>query len=212
MPMLTSFIATVITLFLVLKPPLQFLKPHFAEPPRRNPTRITKLATAPASLSAASTPTLVTTAPISPTATQPLTSSVSSTLAAASAPALVANPTLALAQQDPAARAVLYHRVAARSLGEGSFAVPEIACTVKNRLQVSGASLNAVLRAYHARDVQPQPATIEVVRQVFEGELPCPATWWYALSLQDTRHWQPHPQPALIIRRNNRSQIWIFHR
>src|SRR5690349_17784257 len=42
----------------------------------------------------------------------------------------------------------LYHRVAARSLGEGSSALPEIACTVKNRLRVSGSPLSIVLKAY----------------------------------------------------------------
>ncbi len=106
----------------------------------------------------------------------------------------------------------LYRRVAARSLGEGSFALAEIACTVKNRLQVSGAPLTAVLRAYHARDVIPTAQQVEVVRQVFEGELACPSTWWYAMSLQDTHQWKPHPIPAVVIRRDSRSQVWIFHR
>jgi hypothetical protein len=106
----------------------------------------------------------------------------------------------------------LYLRVAARSLGEGSFALAEIACTIKNRLQVSGAPLAVVLRAYHAHDVAPNSAQVEIVRQIFAGERACPPTWWYALSLQDTHHWKPHPTPALVIRRNNRSQVWIFHR
>ena len=106
----------------------------------------------------------------------------------------------------------LYRRVAARSLGEGSFALAEIACTIKNRLQVSGAPLTAVLQAYHAHDVMPAAQQVEIVRQIFEGELACPSTWWYALSLQDTHHWKPHAIPAVVIRRDSRSQVWIFHR
>lgn len=107
----------------------------------------------------------------------------------------------------------LYTRVAARSLGEGSFALAEIACTIKNRLQRSRNSLPNVLRAYRARDVVPKPADIEVVRKVFEGELPCPSTWWYALSLQDTYSWRPHQRPPVkTIKQNERKQILIFDR
>lgn len=107
----------------------------------------------------------------------------------------------------------LYTRVAARSLGEGSFALAEIACTIKNRLQVSHNSLANVLRAYRARDVTPKPADIEIVRQVFEGEAPCPPTWWYALSLQDTYSWRPHQRPPVkTIKQNERKQILIFDR
>lgn len=107
----------------------------------------------------------------------------------------------------------LYTRIAARSLGEGSFALAEIACTIKNRLRVSRSSLSAVLRAYRARDVPPQPHHVETVRQVFEGDLPCPPTWWYALSLQDTRYWIPHQRPpAKIVKQNERKQIFIFDR
>ena len=110
-------------------------------------------------------------------------------------------------------RMMVYRRVAARSLGEGSFALAEIACTIKNRLRVSRAPLSAVLRAYHAADVPPAPAHIEIVRHVFEGELPCPETWWYALSLQDTYHWRPHQRPpAKIIKQSERKQILIFDR
>lgn len=110
-------------------------------------------------------------------------------------------------------RTLFYHRVTARSLGEGSFALAEIACTMKNRLRVSRAPLTAVLRAYHAADVSPAPAQIEIVRQVFEGQLPCPETWWYALSLQDTYYWRPHQRPpAKTIKQNDRKQILIFDR
>lgn len=105
-----------------------------------------------------------------------------------------------------------YVRVAARSVGEGSFAVAEISCTIKNRLRVSRASLAVVLRAYHARDVTPRVDQIEVVRQIFAGELPCPPTWWYALSLQDTHHWKPHPEPVVVIKRDHHYQVWIFDR
>lgn len=105
----------------------------------------------------------------------------------------------------------LYVRVAARSLGEGAFALPEIACTMKNRLQRSRASLSGVLRAYHAADVAPQPHHVELVRKVFEGELPCPATWWYALSLQDTHYWRPHQRPPVkIVESPGQKQILIF--
>jgi len=107
----------------------------------------------------------------------------------------------------------LYARVAARSLGEGDFAMPDIACTIKNRLRLSHNSLTNVLRAYHARDVMPKPLDIEIVRQVFEGELPCPSTWWYALSLQDTYLWRPHQRPPVkTIKQNERKQILIFDR
>lgn len=117
------------------------------------------------------------------------------------------------AQLDGAAHTQLYRRVAARSLGEGAFALAEIACTIKNRLRVSRAPLTSVLRAYRAADLPPKPAHIEIVRQVFEGELPCPATWWYALSLQDTRYWRPHQRsPVKTIRQNDRKQILIFER
>ncbi|CAN5500677.1 hypothetical protein BH10CHL1_BH10CHL1_31340 [soil metagenome] len=105
--------------------------------------------------------------------------------------------------------AAFYHRVAARSLGEGSSAVAEIACTIKNRLRVSRAPLTVVLRAYHARDKTPKPEHIEMVRKVFEGKLPCPETWWYALSRADTRHFRPHPRPAAVINRNS-SEVWIY--
>lgn len=108
---------------------------------------------------------------------------------------------------------LLYTRVAARSLGEGSFALAEIACTIKNRLRVSRASLSSVLRAYRARDIPPQPYQIEIVRKIFEGESPCPASWWYALSLQDTKHWRPHQRPPVkIIKYSDRKQILIFDR
>lgn len=109
-------------------------------------------------------------------------------------------------------RAELYHRVAARSLGEGPSAIAEIACTVKNRLRVSGSPLHVVLRAYFAHDRPPKPEHIEVVRKVFEGELPCPKTWWYALSPQDTRRFRPHRRPVLMIKRDPRDQIWIYDR
>ena len=116
-------------------------------------------------------------------------------------------------KQSTAAQIELYTGVAARSLGEGAFALPEIACTVKNRLRVSGSPLSAVLHAYHARDIAPNAEQIETVRQVFEGELPCPATWWYALSLQDTAYWRPHNRgPAKVIKQNERKQILIFDR
>jgi len=105
-----------------------------------------------------------------------------------------------------------YQRVAARSIGEGSFAIAEIACTIKNRLRVSRATLAVVLRAYHARDVNPREEQVEIVRRVFAGELPCPPTWWYALSLQDTRRWKPHPEPAIVVKRDNHYQVWIFNR
>lgn len=108
---------------------------------------------------------------------------------------------------------LLYTKVAARSLGEGSFALAEIACTIKNRLYLSHLSLVNVLGAYHAGDIPPKPADVEIVRQVFEGELPCPSTWWYALSLQDTYTWRPHQRPPVkTIKQNERKQILIFDR
>ncbi|MFN8492346.1 MAG: hypothetical protein U0350_32395 [Caldilineaceae bacterium] len=106
----------------------------------------------------------------------------------------------------------LYHRVAARSLGESPSALAEVACTVKNRLRLSGSPLHVVLRAYFAHDRPPKPEHIEIVRKVFEGELPCPATWWYALSPQDTRRFRPHPRPVLMIKRDPRDQVWIYDR
>ena len=116
-------------------------------------------------------------------------------------------------QKPTAAQIELYTSVAARSLGEGAFALPEIACTIKNRLRVLGSPLSAVLHAYHAKDIAPNAEQVEVVRQVFEGELPCPATWWYALSLQDTTYWRPHNRgPAKVIKQNERKQILIFDR
>ncbi|MCX6043743.1 MAG: hypothetical protein NT075_01425 [Chloroflexi bacterium] len=111
--------------------------------------------------------------------------------------------------QMPPDRAEFYRRVAARSVGEGSAAVPEIACTIKNRLRVSRASLTIVLHAYYARDKTPRPEHIEMVRKVFEGELPCPETWWYALSRADTRRFRPHPHPALVVSRNA-GEVWIY--
>ena len=130
-------------------------------------------------------------------------------------PTVVATPVPAQLPETAADadRHAFYGRVAARSLGEGSFALAEIACTIKNRLRVSRAPLSAVLRAYHAADVSPAAAHIEIVRQVFEGQLPCPETWWYALSLQDTYAWRPHQRPpAKTIKQNERKQILIFDR
>ncbi len=113
---------------------------------------------------------------------------------------------------DQSNRADLYHRVAARSLGEGPSAIAEIACTVKNRLRVSGSPLRVVLRAYFAHDRPPKPEHIEIVRKVFEGELPCPETWWYALSPEDTRRFRPHRHPVLMVKRDPLDQIWIYDR
>ncbi len=105
------------------------------------------------------------------------------------------------------------HRVTSRVIGEGSFAIPQIACTVRNRWrEYHHAGLDAVLRAYYARDVQPQPWQIDIVRRVFTGEIPCPETWWYALSLQDTSYWTPHDRVGMVIVRDERSQIWIYER
>jgi len=131
------------------------------------------------------------------------------------APTVVTLPTPAQlpATAADADRDTFYRRVAARSLGEGAFALAEIACTIKNRLRVSRAPLSAVLRAYHAADVSPAADHIEIVRQVFEGQLPCPETWWYALSLQDTYAWRPRQRPpAKTIKQNERKQILIFDR
>ena len=133
----------------------------------------------------------------------------------APSPTVVATPAPAQLPETAADadRHAVYRRVAARSLGEGSFALAEIACTIKNRLRVSRAPLSAVLRAYHAADVPPAADHIEIVRQVFEGQLPCPETWWYALSLQDTYAWRPHQRPpAKTIKQTERKQILIFDR
>lgn len=115
-------------------------------------------------------------------------------------------------QRGQATSGEIYHRVAARSLGEGPSALAEIACTVKNRLRVSGSPLPIVLRAYFAHDRPPRPEHIEIVRKVFEGELPCPETWWYALSPQDTRRFRPHAQPVVMITSDPSDPIWIYDR
>ena len=113
----------------------------------------------------------------------------------------------------PQLDAAALHRVAARVIGEGSFAIPQIACTVRNRWRAyHHAGLDAVLRAYHAQDVPPQPWQVDIVRQVFSGELPCPQNWWYALSLQDTHYWTPHDRVATIVVRDAESQVWIFEK
>ena len=105
------------------------------------------------------------------------------------------------------------HRVTARVIGEGNFAIPQIACTVRNRwLENPHAGLDAVLRAYYAPDRRPQQWQIDIVRQIFTGELPCPETWWYALSLQDTSYWTPHDRVATVVRRDAKYQIWIYER
>ena len=70
-------------------------------------------------------------------------------------------------QNQPKELHLLYTKVAARSLGEGAFALAEIACTIRNRLHISRNSLPSVLGAYHAHDITPKPADIEIVRQVF---------------------------------------------
>lgn len=157
--------------------------------------------------------------PIRPTLPRPLLLSTLDQSTEANADSLASKPTrqqVIFIQEQPNQSQTLqqlYARVAARSLGEGSFALPEIACTIKNRLRVSRASLSTVLRAYHASDVSPKPAQIEIVRRVFEGELVCPATWWYALSLQDTKHWRPHQRPPVkVVQSSARKQILIFER
>jgi len=104
----------------------------------------------------------------------------------------------------------VYRRVAARSLGESSIALAEIACTIKNRLRVSKASLTIVLSAYYAQDRTPTGEHIEMVRKVFEGEMLCPESWWYALSPADTRRFRPHPHPAKVIKDNQHDQILIY--
>lgn len=119
----------------------------------------------------------------------------------------------ALSSQPPQLDAAALKRVTARVIGEGSFAIPQIACTVRNRWHAyHHAGLDAVLAAYHAQDVPPQPWQVELVRQIFAGELPCPASWWYALSLQDTHSWTPHDRVATIVVRDAKSQVWIFER
>ena len=105
------------------------------------------------------------------------------------------------------------HRVTSRVIGEGNFAIPQIACTVRNRWRKSqSAGLDAVLRAYYAPDKRPEQWQIDLVRQVFTGELPCPETWWYALSLQDTSYWTPHDRVATVVRLDAKFQIWIYER
>lgn len=153
-------------------------------------------------------------APVAQKSTTTSTRLVSDRSTALPKPTVAKQEAEAIAAKQPTQEQInLYTGVAARSLGEGSFALPEIACTIKNRLRVSGSPLSAVLRAYHAKDIAPNAEHIEVVRQVFEGELPCPATWWYALSLQDTTYWRPHNRgPAKVIKQNERKQILIFDR
>ncbi|MEZ4706282.1 MAG: hypothetical protein R3A44_03700 [Caldilineaceae bacterium] len=133
--------------------------------------------------------------------------------AAPAQPAESANAPAAQATAPPALDDAGLERVAARVIGEGSFAIPQIACTVRNRWRAyHHAGLDAVLRAYHAQDVPPQPWQVDIVRQVFNGELPCPQNWWYALSLQDTHYWTPHDRVATIVVRDDQWQVWIFEK
>jgi Na+-transporting methylmalonyl-CoA/oxaloacetate decarboxylase gamma subunit len=61
---------------------------------------------------------------------------------------------LVLRAAPVAAQSDFVHDVAARCKGEASWAVPECACTVRNRLNAGFTEAN-VLTAYYAQDVEP---------------------------------------------------------
>lgn len=75
-------------------------------------------------------------------------------------------------------------QVAARCSGEASFAVQACACTVKNRID-AGWNPHRVLTHYHAPDVRPAPAAVEVTRATLAGELDCPPAYYYLWSHTD---------------------------
>lgn len=104
-------------------------------------------------------------------------------------------------------------RVAARCTGEASFAVPECACSVKNRLDAGWAE-SKVLSAYYAPDVRPTQDAIEVTRKTLAGEIECNKDFYFMFSLQDTIYLGLNDiEPAgKVIRTEGVSEIWLYPR
>jgi len=104
-------------------------------------------------------------------------------------------------------------RVAAKCTGEASFAVPECACTVKNRLDV-GWSEAKVLDAYYAPSISPTTNAISITTSILNEETECNKDFYFMLSLQDTYYLGLHDiKPAgKVVRVKNVSEIWLYPR
>jgi hypothetical protein len=100
--------------------------------------------------------------------------------------------------------------VANRCKGEASFAIPECACTVLNRLDVGWAE-SEVLSAYYAPDAVTTSTEVEQVRQILSREATCDPALYFMYSRADTVNLGISQTPALIVRDGDR-EILFFSR
>lgn len=102
-------------------------------------------------------------------------------------------------------------RVANRCKGESSFAIPECACTVKNRLS-DGWNEKTVLRAYYAKDVEATPAEIITVTLVLDGSSFCDDRLYFMFGLGDVYHLgllRTEPITKIV---HGRQEVWFYEK
>lgn len=101
--------------------------------------------------------------------------------------------------------------VANRCKGEASFAIPECACTVRNRLDV-GWNPAKVLGHYYAPNAKATPAEVATVRSILTGTTPCDPALYFMFSRADTEYLGiAHMTPALIVQDGGR-EVRFFGR
>lgn len=89
--------------------------------------------------------------------------------------------------------------VANRCKGEFHAAIPECACTVRNRLD-AGWNPAKVLRHYYAVDSQATAAEVATVRSILTGATPCDPALYFMYSRADTEYLGiAHMTPALVV-------------
>lgn len=101
--------------------------------------------------------------------------------------------------------------VANRCKGEASFAIPECACTVLNRLDAGWAE-SKVLSAYYAPDAVATSTEVEQVRQILSREATCDPTLYFMYSRSDTIHLGISQTPSLIVRDGDREILFFSRR
>lgn len=80
--------------------------------------------------------------------------------------------------------------------GEASFALPELACSVRNRLK-AGWSPERVMDAYYAPPQAVTDAEVRTVALYVRGILPCTRGRYFALGEYAT--WLPHNDPPVDV-------------
>jgi hypothetical protein len=97
--------------------------------------------------------------------------------------------------------------VANRCRGEASFAIPECACSVRNRLDAGWAE-SKVLSAYYAPDAVATPAEVEQVRQILSREATCDPNLYFMYSRADTVNLGISQTPALVVSDGDREILF----